>query len=107
MHTLVREILNSHEGMNADFPPRVLFNDFNRDSFNMRMMLWFHPANYWDFLAFSQMVNQRIVEAFEAEDIQFAPPTNVTYVTQSEDRSLRLDMEDHDVESGPTRRTVT
>ncbi len=91
---IVREALDNHDGMDSEFPPRVYFNDFNRDSFNIRMILWYHPARYWDFLAFSQDVNQRIVEAFETDGIQFAPPTNVTYVTQSGEQPLRLDVQE-------------
>jgi hypothetical protein len=73
---IVREVLADHDEMDPDFPPRVFFNDFNRDSFNIRMILWYHPSAYWDFLAFSQVVNQRIVEAFEAEEIRFALPAS-------------------------------
>ena len=89
---IVRDVLNEHEGMDPEFPPRVYFNDFNRDSFNIRMMLWYHPANYWDFLTFSQQVNQRIVNAFAAEGIRFAPPTNLSYVSQAENQPLRLEL---------------
>ena len=99
---IVREVLDDHEGMESDFPPRVYFNDFNRDSFNIRMILWFHPAAYWDFLAFSQDINQRIVEAFETDGIQFAPPTNVTYVSQPEDQPLRLDVQENREQNAPT-----
>ena len=88
---LVRGILENHEGMHADFPPRVFFNDFNRDSFNIRMIVWYHPAKYWDYLAFCQDVNQRIVEAFDANGIRFAPPTTATYLAQEEDRTLHFD----------------
>jgi MscS family membrane protein len=89
---IVRGIVEDHEGMQTDYPPRVYFNDFNRDSFNIRMILWYHPPNYWDFLAFCQAINQRIVEAFDAEAIQFAPPTTATFVAQNEERPLQLEM---------------
>ena len=104
---IVREVLKDHEGMPPEFPPRVFFNDFNRDSFNIRMILWYRPANYWDFLAFSQRVNQRIVEAFDAGGIQCAPPTSAPYVSQSEDRPLRLDVAAGDVERGPARQRTS
>ncbi len=79
---IVREIVHDHEGLNAEFPPRVYFNEFNRDSFNIRVFLWYHPPDYWEFLAFSQRINQRIVESFAAENIPLAPPTSVTHFTQ-------------------------
>ena len=70
--------------MHADYPPRVYFNDFHRDSFNIRMILWYHPPNYWDYLAFCQAVNQRIVETFDAAGIHFVPPTSATYLSQND-----------------------
>jgi MscS family membrane protein len=100
---IVREVLADHEGMDPDFPPRVFFNDFNRDSFNIRMILWFHPPAYWDFLAFSQAVNQRIVEAFEAEGIRFALPATATYLAQDQDRPLQFDMGESAATGAPAR----
>lgn len=87
---ILRGLLDNHEGFHEDYPPRVFFNEFNRDSLNIRVMLWYHPANYWDFLAFSQRINQQIVESFQADDIPFAPPTNRTFVAQADDQSLQL-----------------
>ncbi len=71
---IVRKILDDHEGMHEDFPPRVYFNEFNRDSLNIRFMYWFRPPEYWDFMAFSEKVNLRIKTEFEAEGIRFALP---------------------------------
>ncbi len=71
---IVRKILDDHEGMHEDFPPRVYRNEFNRDSLNIRFMYWFRPTEYWDFMAFSEKVNLRIKTEFEAEGIRFALP---------------------------------
>ena len=40
---IVRAILDNHEGMVPDFPPRVFLNDFNDDSLNVCMIYWYHP----------------------------------------------------------------
>ena len=32
---IIKALLDNHEGMNPDFPPRVVFNEFNSDSLNM------------------------------------------------------------------------
>ena len=89
---IIREILKDHEGQKEDYPPRVFLNDFNRDSLNIRMIYWFHPPNYWDFLAFSQKVNVEIMERFAAEEIAFALPTSATIMSQDEERPLTLNM---------------
>lgn len=88
--TIVREILADHEGMEADYPPRVFLNEFNRDSLNLRFFYWYHPPNYWDFLAFSERVNLEIKRRFAAAEIPFALPTSKTIWEQDEERRLEL-----------------
>jgi len=78
---IVREQLKDHEGMQADWPPRVYFNEFNRDSVNLRIIYWYHPAEYWQFLTFSERLNLNIMREFEAEGIPFALPSTKTFMT--------------------------
>lgn len=87
---LVKEILADHEGMNPDFPPRVCFNDLNADSLNIMVIYWYHPPNYWDFMAFTEKVNLQIMRAFAAEGIEFAFPTQTTYLAQDDRRPLHI-----------------
>lgn len=35
---IVRKMFVDHEGMHADFPPRVYLDEFNRASLNVRMI---------------------------------------------------------------------
>lgn len=76
---LIRTALKDHEGMNPDFPPRVFFNDFNDDSFNIKIFYWFSPPEYWDYLAFSEKLNLSIFQAFEEQGIQFSQPYRVVH----------------------------
>lgn len=78
---LIRAALDNHEGMVPDFPPRVFFNEFNPDSFNIRIIYWFHPPNYWDFLAFSEKLNLAVCRAFDEQGIRFSLPARLTYTT--------------------------
>lgn len=88
---VIRGVMENHEGMEPDFPPRVYFNEFNPDSFNIRIIYWYHPPNYWDFLAFSEKLNLAIFRAFEDHGVQFSLPTRVTYTTtDSKQRPLEL-----------------
>ena len=91
---ILRTVLENHEGMVAEFPPRVYFDDFNRDSFNIRMSFWYHPPDYWDYLAFCNKLNRQIVTAFAIEGIRFAPPTTATFVSQNEAGPLQVRMLD-------------
>jgi len=87
---IIREILENHEGMDPDFPPRVYFNEFNDTSLNIMMIYWYFPPNYWDFLDLSERVNLKIMRAFEAEGIEFAFPTTTTYLAQDDRRPLHI-----------------
>lgn len=79
--SIVRAAVDDHDGMHPDYPPRVFFDEFNADSFNIRMMYWYHPANYWDFLALNERVNLQIFRKFEANQIRFSLPSRVTHTS--------------------------
>ncbi|GAG05633.1 unnamed protein product, partial [marine sediment metagenome] len=71
---IIRSAIDNHEGMEEDYPPRVFLRDLNESSVGIFMIYWYHPANYWDYLAFSEKVNLEIMEKLEAEGIPFAAP---------------------------------
>jgi MscS family membrane protein len=71
---IVRTAVENHEGMEDDFPPRVYLSELNESSIGIVMIYWYHPANYWDYLALSEKVNLRIMEQLEAEGVPFAAP---------------------------------
>ena len=72
---IIEKVLEGHEGQKPDFPPRVYYNEFNEDSLNILVLNWYHPADYWSYNALNQRVNLAIMEEFEKEGIQLAPPT--------------------------------
>lgn len=39
----IRKALANHEGMEPALPPRVFFNEFNSESFNVIVIYWYHP----------------------------------------------------------------
>ena len=77
---ILEEILEKHEGMAEDFPPRVYFNEFKAYSLDFLCIYWYHPPAYWDFLAFTEKVNTEIVEGFNQAGIEFAFPTQSIYM---------------------------
>ncbi len=87
---IIRDILDNHEGMDSEFPPRVYFNEFNPASLNILMLYWYHPPDYWGFLAFNGRVNLQIMQEFEKEGIKFAFPTTTTYLTQKDGDPLHI-----------------
>jgi MscS family membrane protein len=89
---MIREILENHEGMKDDFPPRVFFNGFNDWSLNIMVIAWYHPPNYWDFQAWLQKTCLEIMYRFETEDIDFAFPSRTIYLANDDKRQLKLKM---------------
>jgi MscS family membrane protein len=88
---IVRSLLEDHEGRQSNFPPRVYFNEFTRDSLNLRIIYWYHPPNYWDFLAHSEKLNMAMMQEFEAAGIKLAVPATKTYMVQGGEGPLKLD----------------
>jgi len=79
---IVREALDSHEGMEEERPPRVFLRDLNESSVGIFLSYWFHPPDYWSFLAFSERVNLQVMEQLEAEGIPFAAPALTVHRTR-------------------------
>jgi MscS family membrane protein len=96
---IIEEILDNHEGMQPDFPPRVFFNEFNDASLNIMVAYWYHPPDYWQFLEFSQKVNMRIFRGFAAEGIDFAFPTQTLHLANDERRQLSLRLLEGDADA--------
>lgn len=87
---IVKEILENHEGMHPDFPPRVCFNEFNDCSLNILVIYWYHPPDYWAFMNFSERVNLEILSRFNAEGIDFAFPTRTLFLASDPNRPLGI-----------------
>lgn len=91
---LLKEILDNHEGMDEDFPPRVYFDNMNADSLNIKCFYWFHPPDYWQYMEFTQKVNREIFRRFNEEGIDFAFPTQTIYLAGDKDRPLDVGIRD-------------
>lgn len=87
---IIRKILENHEGMSVDLPPKVFFNGFRDYSLNITAMAWYHPPNYWDYQAWLQKTCLEIMKRFEAEGIEFAFPTHTLYLASDDRRRLML-----------------
>ena len=87
---IVKELLNNHEGMHEDLPPRIYFNDFNADSLNILVIYWYHPPDYWDCMAFTESFNKVVFRRFNEEGIDFAFPTQTLYLAGDPSRPLTI-----------------
>ncbi len=87
---IIKEILDNHEGMKEDFPPRVHFNAFNDYSLNIQIVIWYHPPDWWPFQAWVQRTCLEIMRRFAAEQIDFAFPTQTLYMATDDKRPLQV-----------------
>ena len=87
---IIQRILENHEGMKEDFPPRVFFNGFNDWSLNILVLAWYHPPDYWPYQAWLQRTCLEIRRQFKTEGIDFAFPSQTVYVANDEKRQIKL-----------------
>ncbi len=90
---IIKEILNNHEGMNEEFPPRVYFSGFNEDSLNIMVIYWYHPPDYWAYMDFSERFNKEVFRRFDEEGIEFAFPTQTLYLAGNKMRPVTIGIE--------------
>jgi MscS family membrane protein len=90
--SIIKEILDNHEGIHPDFPPRVYFNGFNDWSLNIMVIAWYHPANYWDMQDWLQRTCLEVLRRFNDAGIDFAFPSRTLYLTNDDKRQLKLKM---------------
>jgi MscS family membrane protein len=87
---ILKEILHNHEGMHADLPPRIFFSEFNPDSLNIIVFYWYHPPDYWEYMAFTERFNKEVFRRFNEEGIEFAFPTQTVYLAGDNSRPLTI-----------------
>ena len=87
---ILREMLDNHQGMQQELPPRIFFDEFNPDSLNILVSYWYHPPRRWEALAFDEQVNMGILRQFEAKGIRLVPPVSTTRLVQDSTGPLQL-----------------
>lgn len=90
--SILEKILENHEGMKEDFPPRVYFQSLNSHSLDFLVIYWYHPPAYWDYMAFTEKVNLEIVRQFNEAGIDFAFPTQTLHLASDPNRSLNVNI---------------
>jgi MscS family membrane protein len=79
---IIKEVLGEMTEINTDTdrPPRVYFSDFNDWSLNIYMSYWVKPPDFWLYHQVNERINLEIMKRFEAEQIEFAFPSQTLYV---------------------------
>jgi MscS family membrane protein len=53
-----------------DRPPRVCFEQINRDNLQLRITYWHHPAETWPFMEHAETVNLRLLDRLRAAGVR-------------------------------------
>lgn len=80
---IVKELLDNHEGIDEEFPPRVYFDSMGDFSLNIKVLFWYHPADYWAFKAFNEQLLLSIMEKYAAAGLDFAFPSQTLYLKEN------------------------
>ncbi len=91
---IIKEILENHEGMKPDFPPRVFFSEIQHTHLVLRFIYWYHPPEIWEYMRFSQEVNLRIQRDFKKEGITIDVPMRQLNIDPIEDAEVNNDPEE-------------
>ncbi|MCF6175437.1 MAG: mechanosensitive ion channel family protein [Victivallaceae bacterium] len=88
---VLHEILDNHEGLNEEKPPMIGFNAFNDWSLNIVVIVWYHPGDWVKAQTWNHYNNLEILKRFNAEGLEFAFPTNTTYLAGDPTRELVIE----------------
>ncbi len=89
---IIKEILADRKELHPDYPPKVVFNEFNDASLNILVVYWFRSNEYWESIEFNGIINFEILRAFNEEGIEFAFPTTTTYLAHDDRRPLTISL---------------
>jgi MscS family membrane protein len=89
---IIKEILKDRKELHHQYPPKIMFNDFNDASLNILVVYWFGHNDYWKSIEFNEIVNFEVLRAFNEEGIEFAFPTTTTYLAHDDRRPLTISL---------------
>ena len=89
---ILHEIFDNHEGMAPELPPKIDFTEFKDFSLNIQVIVWYHPNDFMKWLDWMTKMNFEILERFNAEGLDFAFPSNTTYLAYDAKRRIGLDI---------------
>jgi MscS family membrane protein len=91
---IIKRILGEEgivEGLDVGpFSPKVMFDEFNAESLNIRVTYWFRPGDPWGQLEHAERFNLRLLRAYNEAGIEFAFPTRTLFVAGDAKRQLAV-----------------
>jgi MscS family membrane protein len=80
---IAKDVLQDHEGMKPDMPPRAFAENFTRDAVLVRVAAWYHPPDYWPYTEWAHRTTTGILEALAEANIRLAVPASQVELTST------------------------
>jgi len=77
---ILRSLFANHEGMKPELPAKIFFTDVKDNGFNIQVIVWYHPADFFKNLAWWETMNLEILRRFAASGLALASQSEATYV---------------------------
>ncbi len=80
---IIRGILENHERMHPDWPPRVYFTGFDDWTLNIFISVWYNSTDWWAYYDWLHDTCRRIKSKLEEEGIPLAVPPHVLHMAHA------------------------
>ncbi len=97
--TILHKLLDKQSCMDKESLPRIVFDNFNDFSLNISVTVWWHgrdekggitAPDYGEFMKWVHETDMEILKQFDKEGLEFAFPTNTTYLAYDEKRKVEI-----------------
>ncbi len=90
---LLHEIADNFHGTDhPGYSPRIFFSKFANSSMNITVIMWLKTESYAQEEAWRTELNMTILKRFAAENLNFAYPTNTTYLVTNKNSPVEIRM---------------
>lgn len=99
---LLHDLLDPQKCNDAERPPRISFNSFNDCSLNINVTVWWHHRDdegevtlpdYGAHVMWIHETYMEVLKQFDAKGLEFAFPTNTTYLAQDDKRKISISVD--------------
>ncbi len=99
---VLHDLLDKQKCMDPERLPRIVFDSFNDFSLNISITVWWHyrdeqnniiDPDFGAFMKWLHKTDMDILKLFDETGLEFAFPTNTTYLAYDEKRKVTIDVE--------------
>lgn len=89
---IIRSILENHERMHPDWPPRVYFTGFDDWTLNIFVSVWYNSTDWWAYYRWLHETCRQIKSKLEDEGIPLAVPPHALHLEHDGDFNIEREI---------------